>query len=79
MKALRLKIAGWLDALEWWVSPYKKPGPKKRKVKQDALMEDLSATWKANGPDNTPSPLADAPAQRNKESEKKFGESLDTR
>ena len=44
MKALRLKIAGWLDALEWWVSPYKKPGPKKRKAKQDTLMADLGAT-----------------------------------
>lgn len=79
MRTLRLKIAGWLDALEWWVSPYKKPGPKKRKAKHAALMEDLAAAWQANGPDSTPSPLAEAPARRNPESEKKFGEPLDTR
>lgn len=47
------------------MSPRKKPGPPKgykRKEKQDALMEDLAAAWQANGPDSTPSPLAEAPA-----------------
>ena len=34
MKSLRLLLAGWILALHWWVNPYKKPGPKKRKAKQ---------------------------------------------
>lgn len=64
MKSLRLVLASLILALYWWVSPRKKPGPKRgtRRAKPDTLMADLSAAWKANGPDTTPSPLAEAQA-----------------
>lgn len=63
MRSLRIVLASLILALYWWVNPHKKPGPRRgtRKAKQDALMADLAVAWKANGPDSTPSPLAEAP------------------
>ncbi len=48
MKSIRLVLASLILALYWWVSPHKKPGPKR-------------GTRKAK-PDTTPSQLAEAQA-----------------
>lgn len=48
MKSIRLVLASLILALYWWVSPRKKPGPKR-------------GTRKAK-PDTTPSQLAEAQA-----------------